>query len=119
MQGFETLFIPGTDHAGIATQTVVEKMLMKETGQTRHDLGREEFVKKVWEWKEKHGNGILHQLRRTGASLDWDRLVFTMDDQLSMSVAEGFTQLFEKGLIYRAKRLVNWSCTLKTAISDI
>jgi valyl-tRNA synthetase len=76
-------------------------------------------VKKVWECKEKHGNRILDQLRRTGASLDWDRLVFTMDDQLSLAVAEGFTRLFDMDLIYRANRLVNWSCTLKSAISDI
>lgn len=119
MQGYETLFIPGADHAGIATQTVVEKMLMKETGKSRHDLGREEFVKKVWEWKEKYGNRIHEQLRRVGASLDWEREVFTMDENLSVAVAEGFTQLFEKGLIYRANRLVHWSCALKTAISDI
>lgn len=119
MQNYETLYIPGTDHAGIATQTVVEKQLFKETGKTRYDLGREEFVKKVWEWKEKSGSFILNQLRRVGASLDWEREFFTMDSQLSESVAEAFTQLFDKKLIYRANRLVNWSCSLKTAISDI
>ena len=91
MQNFETLYIPGTDHAGIATQTVVEKKLMKEQGKTRHDFGREQFIKKVWEWKEKHGNMILNQLRRVGASLDWEREFFTMDPQLSEAVAEGFT----------------------------
>jgi len=119
MQGFETLFIPGTDHAGIATQTVAEKKLFKETGKTRHDLGREEFLKVVWKFKETHGNGILNQLRRTAGSMDWDRLAFTMDDNLSKAVAEAFVRLFEMNLIYRANRLVNWSTTLKTAISDI
>lgn len=86
MSGFETLYVPGTDHAGIATQSVVEKKLMKEEGKTRHDFTRDEFLKKVWEWKEKHGNQILEQLRRTGSSLDWDRTVFTMDDTLSRAV---------------------------------
>ena len=119
MQNFETLYIPGTDHAGIATQTVVQKKLMKETGKTRHDFGRQEFIKKVWEWKEKHGNAILGQLKRVGASLDWSREFFTMDPNLSEAVAEGFAELFDKGLIYRSNRLVNWSCALKTAISDI
>jgi valyl-tRNA synthetase len=119
MNGYETLFLPGTDHAGIATQTVAEKKLFKETGKTRHDLGREKFLEVVWQFKETHGNGILNQLRRTGSSMDWDRLAFTMDDQLSKSVGEGFVRLFEMGLIYRANRLVNWSTTLKTAISDI
>ncbi len=94
MNGYETLFLPGTDHAGIATQTVAEKKLFKETGKTRHDLGREKFLEVVWEFKETHGNGILNQLRRTGSSMDWDRLAFTMDDQLSKSVGEGFVRLF-------------------------
>jgi len=94
MQGFETLYLPGTDHAGIATQSVVEKKLMREEGKTRHDLGREEFIKKVWEFKQTHGDGIMKQLRRVGASLDWEREVFTMDEQLSKSVAVGFTRLF-------------------------
>ena len=119
MQGYETLFLPGTDHAGIATQTVTEKKLFKETGLTRHKLGREKFLEKVWEFKEVHGNGILNQLRRTGASLDWDRLAFTMDPKLSIAVKEGFIRLFNMGRIYRANRLVNWSTMLKTAISDI
>ncbi len=92
---------------------------MKETGQSKYDLGREEFLKKVWEFKQTHGNGILNQLRRTGGSMDWDRLAFTMDSQLSTAVAEAFVRMFEMGLIYRANRLVNWSTSLKTAISDI
>ena len=119
MSGYETLFLPGTDHAGIATQSVVEKMIMKEEGKTRHDFSREDFMKRIWEWKEKYGNFILNQLRRTGASLDWDRTVFTMDAKLSKAVTEAFVRMFEKGLIYRANRLVNWSTILKTAISDI
>lgn len=119
MLGYETLYLPGTDHAGIATQTVVEKILMKETGKSRHDLGREPFLKEVWKYVDIHGKGILNQMKRTGCSLDWSREVFTMDEHLSKAVAEGFVQLYEKGLIYRANRLVNWSTILKTAISDI
>lgn len=119
MSGYETLFIPGTDHAGIATQTVVEKRLKKETGKSRHDLGREPFIDEVKKYVEVHGKGILNQMKRTGCSMDWSRQAYTMDDNLSKAVAEGFVQLFEKGLIYRANRLVNWSTILKTAISDI
>ena len=109
----------GTDHAGIATQSVVEKMLQKNEGKTRHDLGREEFVKKVWEWKEVHGNRITQQLRRLGCSVDWSRERFTMDDMLSKAVVEAFNRFHEKGILYRANRLGNWSCALKSAISDI
>ncbi|KAL4446025.1 hypothetical protein ABPG74_011017 [Tetrahymena malaccensis] len=119
MLGFETLYLPGVDHAGIATHSVVEKKLLKEENKTRFQIGREAFVGKVWEWKEKHGNQITKQLRRVGGSLDWDRFHFTMDDQLSLAVKEAFCVLFEKGLIYRSNRLVNWSCALKTAISDV
>ncbi|EGR34740.1 valyl-tRNA synthetase, putative [Ichthyophthirius multifiliis] len=119
MQGYETLYLPGVDHAGIATHTVVEKQLMKEEGKTRHDIGRDAFVQKIWTWKEKHGNVITNQLRKVGSSLDWDRFHFTMDDQLSIAVKEAFVRLSEKGLIYRSNRLVNWSCALKTAISDV
>jgi len=119
MQGYETLYLPGTDHAGIATHSVVEKKLMKETGQSRHDLGRDKFVAKIWEWKETHGNAILNQLKKIGSGLDWSRFHFTMDDQLSKAVNEAFVRFAEKGLIYRANRLVNWSCKLRTAISDI
>lgn len=119
MCGKEVLWLPGTDHAGIATQVVVEKQLMKESGTSRHDLGREAFVDKVWEWKESKGNRITTQLRHLGASVDWTREAFTMDDQLSRGVGEAFVRLYDEGLIYRDTRLVNWCCTLKTAISDI
>mmetsp|Transcript_39595 Transcript_39595/g.54985 ORF Transcript_39595/g.54985 Transcript_39595/m.54985 type:complete len:1218 (+) Transcript_39595:50-3703(+) len=119
MSGFNTLWLPGTDHAGIATQTVVEKTLMKSSGQTRHDLGRDKFLEKVWEWKEQSGNMIFQQLRRLGSSLDWSRECFTMDPKLSVAVNEAFVRMHSTGLIYRDNRLVNWCCTLKTAISDI
>ena len=109
----------GTDHAGIATQSVVEKMIMKQDGKTRHDLGREKFVKKVWEWKADYGNKITTQLRSLGSSVDWSRERFTMDDMLSKAVIEAFNRFHEKGLLYRANRLGNWSCALKSAISDI
>jgi valyl-tRNA synthetase len=119
MKGHATLYVPGTDHAGIATQTVVEKMLMKNEGRSRHDLGREEFVKKVWEWKGEYGNKITTQLRRLGSSVDWSRERFTMDDMLSKAVIEAFNIFHERGLLYRSNRLGNWSCALKSAISDI
>jgi valyl-tRNA synthetase len=109
----------GTDHAGIATQSVVEKMLFKNEGTTRHELGRDAFVKKVWEWKDTYGNKITGQLRRLGSSVDWSRERFTMDEMLSKAVVEAFNQFHEKGLLYRATRLGNWSCSLKSAISDI
>jgi valyl-tRNA synthetase len=119
MKGHVTLYVPGTDHAGIATQSVVEKMLLKEEGITRHDIGREEFVKKVWKWKEVYGNKITSQLRFLGSSVDWTRERFTMDDMLSKAVVEAFNQFHEKKLLYRDLRLGNWSCALKSAISDI
>lgn len=119
MKGHATLYVPGTDHAGIATQSVVEKMIMKTQNQTRHDLGREAFVQKVWEWKGEYGNKITTQLRRLGSSVDWSRERFTMDDMLSKAVIEAFNRFHEKGLLYRANRLGNWSCALKSAISDI
>src|SRR3990167_5972736 len=118
MQGDNTLWQPGTDHAGISTQMVVERKLMLE-GQSRHDLGRDKFVKKVWEWKEESGGNITHQLRRLGASLDWSRERFTLDESLSSAVREVFIQLYNEGLIYRGTRLVNWDPTLLTAISDL
>lgn len=118
MQGDDTLWQAGTDHAGIATQMVVERQLMLK-GQTRHDLGREEFVKKVWEWKAESGGTITRQFRRLGASLDWSRERFTMDETLSHAVREVFIQLYEEGLIYRGTRLVNWDPKLLTAISDL
>mmetsp|Transcript_11288 Transcript_11288/g.11328 ORF Transcript_11288/g.11328 Transcript_11288/m.11328 type:complete len:923 (+) Transcript_11288:182-2950(+) len=119
MQGKETLWLPGVDHAGIATQSVVEKQIFKEEGKTRHDYGREEFTNKIWEWKEKYGNRICDQFRRMGVSTDWSRMCFTLDDKLSKAVVEAFVRMWEKGLIYRANRLVNWSCYLRTAISDL
>jgi len=118
MRGFNTLWLPGTDHAGIATQIVVERQL-QEQGQSRHDLGRKNFVAKVWEWKEKSGNTITSQMRRMGDSVDWSREYFTMDDGLSRIVTETFVRLYEQGLIYRGKRLVNWDPELKTAVSDL
>jgi valyl-tRNA synthetase len=119
MLGHNVLYLPGVDHAGIATQVVVEKKLMAEHSQTRHDLGREKFVEKVWEWKEKYGSRINHQLRKIGSSLDWSRECFTMDDNLSVAVKEAFVRLYERGVIFRENRLVNWDCKLKTAISNL
>jgi len=119
MKGHSTLYVPGTDHAGIATQSIVEKMLVKNENKTRHDLGREEFVKKVWEWKGDYGNKITTQLRSLGSSVDWSRERFTMDEMLSKAVVEAFNRFHEKGLLYRSNRLGNWSCALKSAISDI
>jgi valyl-tRNA synthetase len=119
MKGRTALWVPGCDHAGIATQVVVEKKLWREEKLSRHDLGRENFVEKIWEWKNNKGDRIYHQLRKLGSSLDWDRVSFTMDPKLCRAVIEAFNQLHEKGFIYRANRLVNWSCTLKSAISDI
>nr|XP_056706831.1 valine--tRNA ligase isoform X1 [Euleptes europaea] len=119
MRGETTLWNPGCDHAGIATQVVVEKKLWKEQGKTRHDLGREAFIEAVWKWKNEKGDRIYHQLKKLGASMDWDRACFTMDPKLSYAVQEAFIRLHEEGVIYRSKRLVNWSCTLNSAISDI
>lgn len=118
MSGYKAVYIPGVDHAGIATQSVVEKTLLKQ-GITKNQLGREKFVEKVWEWKKSYGIAIEKQLRRLGSCLDWDRFSFTMDETRSRAVKEAFIRLHEKGYIYRANRLVNWSCSLKTAISDI
>ncbi|MBA3771059.1 MAG: valine--tRNA ligase [Ramlibacter sp.] len=118
MRGLNTLWVPGTDHAGIATQIVVERQL-QEQGLSRHDLGRKNFVAKVWEWKEKSGNTITAQMRRMGDSVDWSHEYFTMDENLSQVVTRTFVQLYEQGLIYRGKRLVNWDPELKTAVSDL
>ena len=118
MRGFNTAWVPGTDHAGIATQIVVERQL-QEQGQSRHDLGRKNFVARVWNWKQQSGDTITRQMRRMGASVDWSREYFTMDDRLSKVVTETFVQLYEQGLIYRGKRLVNWDPELKTAVSDL
>ncbi|CAI7748199.1 unnamed protein product [Closterium sp. NIES-53] len=119
MSGYNVCWVPGTDHAGIATQVVVEKKLMREKGLSRHDVGREDFVKEVWKWKEDYGGRIGNQQRKMGASLDWSRECFTMDDKLSRAVTEAFVRLHDQGLIYRDNRLVNWDCVLRTAISDI
>ncbi|MDO8268337.1 MAG: valine--tRNA ligase [Moraxellaceae bacterium] len=118
MKGHNTLWQPGTDHAGIATQMVVERQLAAD-GITRHDLGRDKFLEKVWEWKEQSGGTITRQIRRLGSSVDWSRERFTMDDGLSNAVKEAFVRLHEDGLIYRGKRLVNWDPKLHTAISDL
>ena len=118
MQGYNTLWLPGTDHAGIATQNVVERQLEAE-GTSRQALGRKAFERRVWEWKEKSGNTILRQLRRLGGSCDWTRERFTLDEGLSRAVREVFVRLYEEGLIYRGKRLINWCVRCRTALSDL
>ncbi|VVA98452.1 unnamed protein product [Arabis nemorensis] len=118
MSGFEALWVPGFDHAGIATEQVVANHLWHETGMTRHDFGREEFLNQVWKWKNEYGGKIQAQLRRLGSSLDWSRECFTLDEQRSKAVTEAFVRLHKEGLIYRANRLVNWDCHLATALSD-
>ncbi|HEX5354929.1 MAG TPA: valine--tRNA ligase [Aquabacterium sp.] len=118
MLGHNTLWVPGTDHAGIATQIVVERQL-QEKGQSRHDLGRKNFVAKVWEWKEQSGSTITQQMRRMGDSVSWEHEYFTMDDKLSKVVSDTFVKLYEEGLIYRGKRLVSWDPILKSAVSDL
>ncbi len=118
MKGYSTLWQPGTDHAGIATQMVVERLCNAE-GKTRHDYGREKFLEKVWQWKDESGGTITRQLRRMGSSLDWEKERFTMDEGMSDAVQEVFIQLYEEGLIYRGKRLVNWDPVLHTAVSDL
>ena len=118
MQGFNALWMPGTDHAGIATQAVVERRLREEEGKTRHDLGRENLVKRIWDWKEAYESRILSQLKQMGCSCDWSRTRFTLDDQCARAVRQTFFDLFSKQLIYRGKRLVNWDTFLQTAVSD-
>jgi valyl-tRNA synthetase len=118
MRGFLTLWLPGTDHAGIATQMMVERQLAKE-GQNRRQMGREKFVERVWEWKREYGGAILAQMRRLGVSVDWDREYFTMDENLSRAVREVFVRLYEEGLIYRGKYIVNWCPRCETVISDL
>ncbi|MFO7955545.1 MAG: valine--tRNA ligase [Candidatus Brocadiia bacterium] len=118
MQGYNTLWMPGTDHAGIATQNVVERELAKE-GLHRRDLGREAFIERVWQWREEYGGQIIRQLKKLGCSCDWDRERFTMDEGLSRAVTETFLRLHEKGLIYRGKYIVNWCPRCRTALSDI
>ena len=118
MQGFNTLWMPGTDHAGIATQAVVERRLLEEEQQSRHDLGREKLVERIWAWKKQYETRILGQLRDLGASCDWDRTRFTLDEQCGRAVRETFFRLFKQGLVRRGKRLVNWDTFLQTAVSD-
>src|SRR3989338_10212824 len=117
MQGFSSLWMPGTDHAGIATQNVVEKKLAK-SGRKRQDLGREEFLKEVWKWREEYGSTIIRQLKRLGSSCDWQRLRFTMDDSYSAAVVEVFIRLWDKGLIYQGDYIINWCPRCQTALSD-
>jgi len=105
MQGYQVLWLPGVDHAGIATQSVVEKQIWKKEKKTRHDYGREAFVKKVWDWKDEYGGKINNQFRRYGISVDWKRFAFTLDPTRSKAVTEAFVRMFEKGMIYRATRL--------------
>ncbi|CAL8363597.1 unnamed protein product [Arctogadus glacialis] len=119
MQGYRVLWVPGCDHAGIATQSVVEKRLLRDQRRRRQDLSREEFLQEVWTWKSQKGDEIYQQLRRLGASLDWSRACFTMDQGFSEAVTEAFVRLCDSGLIYRSEALVNWSCALESAISDI
>ncbi len=119
MGAYNAMWLPGTDHAGIATQLVVERQLKAIEGKTRHELGREEFTKRIWKWKEKNGGRIIEQLKVMGASCDWERERFTMDEGLSRAVAEAFVRLHEDGLIYRANRLINWCSSCNTALSDL
>jgi len=118
MRGLETEWIPGTDHAGIATQNVVERHIAKTEKKTRHDLGREQFVERVWAWKEKYGSIIIEQLKKIGCACDWERTRFTMDNGLSRAVSEVFVRLYKKGLIYRGKYIINWCPRCRTALSD-
>ena len=118
MQGYNTLWMPGTDHAGIATQAVVERRLKEEENKTRHDLGREALVARIWAWKEQYEKRILGQLKQMGTSCDWQRTRFTLDDVCATAVRQTFFDLFSKQLIYRGKRLVNWDSFLQTAVSD-
>jgi valyl-tRNA synthetase len=118
MLGYRTLWLPGMDHAGISTQLMVTRQIKKE-GLTRHDLGREKFVERVWQWKQEYGGQILNQMRREGASVDWSRLKFTMDEDLSRAVREVFVRLYEEGMIYRGNRIVNWCPNDQTVLSDL
>ena len=118
MQGFEVLWLPGTDHAGVGTQTAVEKHLRKTENKTRHDVGREEFLRRVVDWQDKHGGIIIQQLKRLGASCDWSRQRYTFDDDYVRAVESVFVDLYQKGLIYRGRRMINWDPAAQTALSD-
>jgi valyl-tRNA synthetase len=119
MRGDTAVWVPGTDHAGIATQMMVERQLAAEGVTTRQQLGREAFTERVWEWKEQYGGAITDQMRRLGATVDWSREYFTMDDRLSVAVKEAFVRLWNQGLIYRGAYIVNWDPQLQTAVSDL
>src|SRR5258708_2965395 len=118
MQGYNALYLPGTDHAGIATQAVVERRLREEEKKTRRDLGREELVRRIWQWKDQYEARILGQLRSLGCSCDWQRTRFTLDPICARAVRETFFKMFKDGLIYRGKRLVNWDTHLQTSVAD-
>src|SRR5580765_5222446 len=118
MRGFEVLWLPGTDHAGIATQTAVEKWLRKNEGVTRHDLGRDLFLRRVLQWQDKHGGIIIEQLKRLGCSCDWSRQRYTLDEAYAAAVQKVFVDLYDKGLIYRGRRMINWDPAAQTAVSD-
>ena len=119
MSGDTAVWVPGTDHAGIATQMMVERQLAAEGKPTRQQMGREAFTERVWEWKQQYGSAITEQMRRLGASVDWSREYFTMDDRLSIAVKEAFVRLWEQGLIYRGAYIVNWDPSIQTAVSDL
>ncbi|MEO0532061.1 MAG: class I tRNA ligase family protein, partial [Planctomycetota bacterium] len=118
MRGYEVLWVPGTDHAGIATQAVVERRILAEEGKSRHDLGREGLVDRIWDWKAQYEERITGQLKQLGCSCDWERQRFTLDDTCARAVRETFFKLFSDGKVYRGKRLVNWDTFLQTAVSD-
>src|SRR5204863_6281300 len=118
MQGFEVLWLPGMDHAGIGTQTAVEKWLRKNEGVSRHDLGREKFLERVLEWQDRHGGIIIEQLKRLGVSADWSRQRYTLDKEYVHAVLQVFVDLYKKGLIYRGRRMINWDPAALTALSD-
>src|SRR2546428_6610306 len=118
MQGYEVLWLPGTDHAGIGTQTAVEKYLRRTENRTRHDLGREEFLRRVLDWQDKHGGIIIEQLKRLGCSCDWSRQRYTFDEDYIRAVQKVFVDLYHKGLIYRGRRMINWDPVAQTALSD-
>ena len=118
LEGKSVLWQPGTDHAGIATQTKVEKQLKSETGLSKYDLGREDFIQKVWDFRNESGGIILNQLKKLGASCDWERTRFTLDEDYSKAVLKAFVTLYQRGYIYRGKRMVNWCPATQTAISD-
>src|SRR4051794_21025709 len=118
MQGYNALWMPGTDHAGIATQSMVEKRLREEEGKTRRDLGREEMVRRIWQWKDQYEKRILGQLRELGCSCDWERTRFTLDPICAQAVRVTFFKMFKDGLIFRGKRLVNWDAQLQTSVAD-